>query len=242
MSLAIPLVDQLKKLAYLQELDLKIDAVKKDQSFLPEVLKTVDADVRELDQRLKVGEAKLKEIEKDHSQLKSALVLNQERMTRAQAKLDAAVNAQSYQAAVKELDQLKRLSSSLEQQVEQMLAVLESAQSQLQEFQNQYDRIVEKRTEEADVVCGKENKLQGDLGELLSERLRFSEGLDLRMLARYDRVREARSGLGIVPAVAGRCHGCNMVVPPQVYNEIVACVSLHACPSCHRILFVPEVS
>jgi predicted nucleic acid-binding Zn-ribbon protein len=127
----------------------------------------------------------------------------------------------------------------LEQQDQQMRLSLENARTAWQEVQKQCNLVNAKRTQEADVICGKENKLQGDLGELLSERLRFSADLDARMLARYDRVRGARSGLGIVPAIAGRCNGCNMVVPPQVYNEIVACISLHACPSCHRILFVP---
>ena len=78
-----------------------------------------------------------------------------------------------------------------------------------------------------------------DIDSLLAERAQFCSQVDQKILVQYDRVRGARGGIGIVPAVAGRCKGCNMMVPAQLYNEVQRALTLHSCPSCHRLLFVP---
>src|SRR6185295_968135 len=100
----------------------------------------------------------------------------------------------------------------------------------------------EERSAQAQQVSGQESQVGDEIESLLKERSKFTVSVEPRILAQYDRVRGARAGLGIVPALGGRCKGCNMMVPPQLYNEIQKVTQLHACPSCHRILFVPAAS
>ena len=46
-----------------------------------------------------------------------------------------------------------------------------------------------------------------------------------------------RRGLAVVAVKDGTCRGCNMKVPPQLYNTIQRGSSLELCPNCHRIIY-----
>jgi predicted nucleic acid-binding Zn-ribbon protein len=40
-----------------------------------------------------------------------------------------------------------------------------------------------------------------------------------------------------VPAVNSICNGCNVNIPPQMYNELQRCKSVKLCPNCQRIIY-----
>jgi predicted nucleic acid-binding Zn-ribbon protein len=45
-------------------------------------------------------------------------------------------------------------------------------------------------------------------------------------------------GLAVVPVKDAVCHGCNVNLPPQLYNELFRCDSLRFCPNCQRIIYI----
>ncbi len=239
MSQPFPLVDQLKSLENLQELDLKIDSLKKYENALPAGLKTVDDSLLKLRQSLDAKKQQMEEIEKAHKQARSALDLNQDRLVRSNSKLEQVHNAQEFQAATKEIEQLKKLSSGLEEQDQKFLQELESLKKEVELITQEVEKIQTERESQASVVLGQVHQYKTDIDSLLAERAQFCSQVDQKILVQYDRVRGARGGIGIVPAVAGRCKGCNMMVPAQLYNEVQRALTLHSCPSCHRLLFVP---
>jgi uncharacterized protein len=234
--------EQLKALEHLQELDLKIDKLTQNKNSLPTSLRTMDAGVAKLKQTTDAKKTALNELEKAQRQTGAALDLNKDRLARANGKLEGVHNSQEFQAANKEIDQLKKLNATLEEQLKKANADIEILGKEVAELTAQQQKAEQERSAHAQVVTGQENQFGGEITTLLSERSKYTGSVEQRLLAQYDRVRGARGGLGLVPAVAGRCKGCNMVVPPQLYNEIQKGLQVHACPSCHRILFVPEQS
>ncbi len=242
MSQPLPLVEQLKNLEHLQELDLKIDSLKKDQSSLPAGLKMLDDSLNKIKTTLESKKAQMSEIEKVQRQAKAALDLNQDRLARASVKMDAVHNSQEFQAATKEIDQLKKLNLTLEEQDKKSVNDLGAVQKEIATLTHEFEKLQSERNSKAGVVSGQENQLKSDISTLMSERSKFSIHVEQRILSQYDRIRAARGGLGIVPTVGGRCKGCNMMVPPQLYNEVQRGTTLHSCPSCHRLLFIPVVS
>jgi predicted nucleic acid-binding Zn-ribbon protein len=56
------------------------------------------------------------------------------------------------------------------------------------------------------------------------------------VLAKYDAIRRRR-GFAVVPAQRGVCMGCNMALPPQLFNTLQRGESIEYCPSCHRIVY-----
>jgi uncharacterized protein len=239
---SLPLAEQLKNLIQLQELDLKIDALKKNLSLLPIDLKTLDDSLSKLRATDGIKKNRITELEKSRRQTSAAKELNQDRLTRSNAKLESVQNTHEFQAATKEIEQLKKLNQSLEEQDKKTEEELEGLQKEAAVLDEQIQKSQAQRDEQASFIAGKNSELNSSISTLLSERNNFASKVERRILAQYDRVRGARAGIGIVPAVGGRCKGCNMVVPPQLYNEIQRATTLHSCPSCHRILFVAPPS
>ncbi len=237
MSQPLPLNDQLKALEHLQELDLQIDVIKKKRDSLPAQLKALD---EKLGKALAAAENKknvLAEIEKVQRQTQAALDLNNDRLGRSSAKLEGVQNSHEFQAASKEIEQIKKLNLTLEEQLKKNKNDSEAIQKELNELSEKSGEIQTERDAQATAVSAQNTQFENEIVSLEGNRTQFVSQVEARILARYERVRAARGGVGIVPAIAGRCKGCNMMVPPQLYNEIHRNTEMHSCPSCNRILF-----
>ena len=239
MEQSLPLVEQLKTLERLQELDLRIDSLKKGQNSLPENLKQIDEALNKLKLNLNTKKTQFSEVEKVYKQAQAAFELNGDRLTRSNVKLESVQNSQEFQAATKEIEQLKKLNVSLEEQTKKAKQDLIQLEKEVATIGEQVEKLQTEREAQASVVTGKSNQFSSDISSLMVDRLTFSSRLGSRILSQYDKVRAARGGIGIVPAIGGRCKGCNMMLPPQLFNEIQKATILHTCPSCHRLLFVP---
>jgi predicted nucleic acid-binding Zn-ribbon protein len=60
------------------------------------------------------------------------------------------------------------------------------------------------------------------------------------MFKRYEKLREGRRGVAVAEARAGGCMGCNMQLPPQMYNNLYKGEELITCPHCQRILVLKQ--
>ena len=239
MSQQLPLSQQLKALEQLQELDLKIDQLKKSKGALPLTLKTLDTSLQKARSAADLKKNALNEFDKAQRQTKAAIELGRDRLTRSNSRLEGVKNSQEFQAINKEIEQLKKMSTSLEEQLKKGDQDADAVRKEQDLLNSEVEKLQKERDAQNSLLSAEEGKLDGEINQLTQERAQFTSQVDRRTLATYDRVRVARNGLGIVPASGGRCKGCNMVVPPQLYNEVCRGCAVHSCPSCHRILFVP---
>jgi uncharacterized protein len=237
-----PLNEQMKALEHLQEMDLRIDQIKKNRAALPETLKAMDSSMVKAQASVTLKSNELLEIEKTQKQTLAAIDINRDRLTRSMTRLESVQNSQEFGAINKEIDQLKKQSANLDEQLKKSGADTDTVKKVLADLNAQLEKVTGERSTQAEVLSSQGGKLEKDLNSLLSERTQYSSQVDKAILAQYDRVRGARGGLGFVPAIGGRCKGCNMMVPPQLYNEIRKGLQSHSCPSCHRLLFVPVSS
>jgi len=229
----------MKLLETVQELDSKIDSVKGNKAAIPAALKASEDACGKaktaMDQRL----AAITEYEKIQKQTRAAIDLNNDRLARATSKFEAVGNTTEYAAANRELEQLRKLNLTLEDQIKKAGLDIENAQKDVLKLQDALAAVEQTRDAEAAALSGENGKFDTDITALEIEKKKHSSKIEPRLYAQYNRVRLAKNGLGIVPAVGGRCKGCNMMIPPQMYNEIQRSTQLHQCPSCYRLLYVP---
>jgi predicted nucleic acid-binding Zn-ribbon protein len=235
----LPLSGQLKALECLQEIDLKIDSLKKNRGGMPAQLKALEEGVLKLKMSVDAKKKAIEDIEKSQRQTQAAQELNRDRLTRANSKLEAVGNSQEFQAANKEIEQLKK---SLEEQTKKAVLDIEALNKAAAELSAQLEKQMGEKEAQGAILNTQGSRLDTDIGALTAERKQFVSQVEPRILSQYDRIRGARAGIGIVPAVGGRCKGCNMMVPPQLFIEIQRANQLHQCPSCQRLLFVAQPS
>ena len=95
----------------------------------------------------------------------------------------------------------------------------------------------------------KKREIKEDLKESLDKiekekemRDTYLSEIDKDLLDRYKQIQGLRNGIAVAFAEAERCLGCNMKIPPQIYNEAVRAEKLVSCPNCHRILVIKPVN
>jgi predicted nucleic acid-binding Zn-ribbon protein len=57
------------------------------------------------------------------------------------------------------------------------------------------------------------------------------------LVAKYERIRQKRGGVGVAPVIRGTCKGCQMNIPPQMANLLRTGAEIQTCPSCHRFIY-----
>lgn len=236
----IPLKEQLIALSHLQEVDLKITNAEKKKADFPNQLKIIGAKLTQAKAAHDKKFAEISEHEKALRQVNAALELNQDRSQRAGEKTTSVQNQTEYAAVNREVEQLKRQETSLGEQKSKISADIDLGQKalaqlgeQLQTIQAEYDRMNQDLGSAA-------KSIDDEIAILDKDREQFTHKVDRGTLSQYDRVRKARGGQGLAPAVNGRCTACNMMLPPQMFNQIQKSLEVHSCPSCNRLLFSPN--
>jgi predicted nucleic acid-binding Zn-ribbon protein len=239
MTESVPLREQVRALESLQELDLRIQKLTEERAELPARHKEIDSSLAAARALCATKTAAIDERAKGRRQVLAAIELVEDRLRRATERLDGVTNNQSFQAATKEMEQLRKLRASLEEQKTKVDEEIARLRAELAPLEAEAGGIQQRRDVGAVVVDQRIAEIDGHFDGLRAERVAMAKPVPASMQLRYDRIRKARAGLGIVPVVGGRCRGCNMMLPPQQVIEMHKWTELHYCPSCHRILFLP---
>lgn len=92
---------------------------------------------------------------------------------------------------------------------------------------------IEKEKEEARQVTAKD---EAQLTEWRGKRDQMRAGVSEDLLRHYERVSKFR-GSGISEVLDHKCMGCQVMLRPQIYNDVRTGQQMIVCDSCQRILF-----
>ena len=78
------------------------------------------------------------------------------------------------------------------------------------------------------------------LNALMKKRKAAGEIIPKPILSRYEFIRSRLPNPVIVSVGQGVCSGCNIMVPPQTYNDLQKGQQIHSCPNCQRLIYWSE--
>lgn len=226
----------LLKLEAVQEIDSQIGNILRKKAEFPQRLAGFEQEIKQHTARLEEKKKVFEDLEKSRKQQAGALELNDDRLKRSEAKLEQIKNNQEFQALQKEIESLKKNSSIIQENANKAKAEVDRVQGEMNEIEKKLAEVQEKHSAESAKIGNETSGMDAELAKLQASRNEAIKGIDTRYLAAYDRIRQSKFGIGIVPAVSGSCKGCNMRIPPQIYNELQRGNEMHFCPSCKRIL------
>ena len=161
-------------------------------------------------------------------------------LAHAQKKLTSVQNNKEYEAALKELDSLRKTVLDLETTAsgaKERIAVLDAVISEKDIETAAKEEFYKTEKSEKEL----ENKsLFDELAALKKKREDFVATIKKSNLSKYERIRTARNNLAVVQVVNEVCTGCNMKIPPQMAVEVKKEKELLQCPYCQRFLYHKE--
>lgn len=226
----------------------KLQAVEDKVHDLQIELNQVDASLADLESKL--GDSQLEvasmaeELEgarKTYREGELDIKTNQEMVLKSDAKLRQVKTNKEYQSTLREIDELKRRNSALEDELLELLDKIESTETDLAEREK---RANQRRNE----IIAQQNSIKEEAAEkttalaaLKAERDEIASAVPKAVMAQVEDIKLLR-GRPVISAVAGSiCSGCNMNIPAQLYNELQRFDSIKRCPMCQRIIYWTEM-
>jgi len=225
----------------LQEIDSVLDEIREAQvSFAPgldnikEDISLLEAAGEEFRQELASKEIERRDRRDVVERLKGLIAQSKEKIAQI-------ANNKEYFAVLKELEhnqkQVEREEVELLGLIEEIDSIKEQISDNDQQLKAKQKELTAKEKEIASQVASLEKKIKaGEKG-----RQAKAKEINEVFLRRYQRIRK-RFKNAVVKAENGTCRGCNVNVPPQVYNNLLKGQELMNCPNCQRIMVTKPAS
>ena len=230
----------LQMLRKLQDVDLRIVELEKSKKALPRRIREIDGEIAEARGAVEEESNQMEALHKARRDKESDLKAKSDLILKIKARIPEIKTNKEYQAVLKEIESVEELQSKIED------GILET----LEEIDRGERLLVERRTwlSEHEAVFQKEREaiekeiptIDDKLSEEMTKREAFASQIDRSLVAKYETIRNRRGGLAVVIADKGICQGCNMNIQPQLYIDLLKTESVIQCPSCKRILSVPD--
>lgn len=180
----------------------------------------------------------LKEVEQQKNELENTLDTELDNIKRSEANAKEIKTNKEFQAIDREINAARKQIAELEEQIVNLTAQLETLQteasSRLAELQAKEEQSkTSEKDKEADI-----KSLQEEINKAASTRETISAEIPSNLIRRYQQLREQRRGVALSIVQNGSCLGCNMQLPPQLYNMLIKGEELLFCPHCQRILLL----
>jgi len=231
------MLEPISKLIEIQRLDNLIADAESRLAGVPDYLAEAQKDLAEAQEEFDVFNSKYSKDLAEKNEIETKYEENKALLEKAQKKLPEVKNNKEYEAVLKEMDVLKKNVNEAE---EKLVVLTES----VDKFKSENDAVIKKledakkACEEAKAKMDEENsELTSELAENKEARKEAIVGVKKSLLAKYDRVRNARNNLAVVRIEDETCTGCYIKVPPQLYVEVVKDKEMLQCPNCQRFLY-----
>jgi len=221
---------QVKEIAA-AKIQTALDALPVKKAEIAAVLKTFEAAVEA--QKEQLGELK-----KAYRLMDTDIRANQERVKKREEQLRACTTNKEYQAILKEIDEIKKASSRMEDETITCLEKIDAAENGVKEKEAEYASEAEDIARQTAELEAEADVKRQSLDEILSVRQSLIEKIVPALFKDYEFTKSQARGIAIVEVKECICSGCHMNIPPQMYNELHRGDELRNCPHCHRMLYV----
>ena len=232
--------EKLQLLRDLQDIDLKKLEVDQQRQKGQNEKEKLHGEIARLQEMVDSLANDISDLEAEKKELKMALTQEQQNIERSESRLPQIKTQKEYVAVLKEIDTAKKLSKELDTQI----AAKDETLAGLSNDKAEKDAELENLSSQATARCAEIDEqltiLEAQLAEMKSQRETLMKELPTSLRKRYDLLLSRRGGLAVVEARSGACLGCNMHLPPQLFNSLLVAEDIQACPHCNRLLFVED--
>lgn len=232
-----PIVEKLRDLYNLQQIDSQIDQIEILKGELPMEVSDLEDEIEGLETRINRLDGTVKELKNEVASFEAKKKESEMLIERYEGQMDNVKNNREYEALMKETE-MQRLSIQL---ADKKVGI---AKRELEGKVETLEATKERKEGKAAELVTKQEELKGIIAKTEKEekKLRKSstaarDGIEERLLKAYDRTRASyRNGLSVVTIERNSCGGCFNAVPPQLQLEVSQSKKILACEHCGRIL------
>ena len=226
----------LANLIELQKADAEIARLQAEIAALPKKVASIEAQLAGSRDRAEKAKAALKADELARRKHESDIEALRQKISKYRDQMLGVKTNQEYQALGTEITFAEQGIGKLEDKILETMVDADSKNAELKRAEGDlkaHTAEIEKEKAIAQQRTAEDEKL---LGENKQQRDSIRKSVEADILRHYDRVFKFR-GSALAEAIDHRCGGCQVLLRPQVYNELRSTEKFITCDSCQRILY-----
>jgi len=233
--------DTIQLLLGLQELDQDLYRVKDELRRLP-----IERDRRQAN--IDSEKHKLAEVERAHFELRVKLkeiedmtTSQRQRLRKLENEVASSTDAALIAAYQHEMRTLRRDISEAEEEGLGLVERTDALQADVNRLKQGIATLEENFSEYAANVESEMKVAEAKRAKMDAERSeRMGSSLDPSVRTKYEKLLDAREGEAMAMLEGKVCQGCYVAVPNNLYVRLARALELIECPSCNRILYLPN--
>ncbi len=231
---------QIKKLIDLQNCDLHIADVRNKKEQGPIKIRKLEEGLIGFENKLKGELEQLEAYKQEGRKIDREIEDIDSQIEKSNTKLSNVKSNKEYSAALKELDDLKRVKSLSEDKVLNIMEESEVLEQGCAESKAKMEKLKNDVEKNRDNIMEEMKALEQESKRLEMKRVNLGQTIEENLLKRYDFLRERKGGVVVSPVIKGVCQTCHIDIPPQQFNEVIRGDKLMTCPNCIRIIYWGE--
>lgn len=229
--------DEIQNLMNLQAIDLDVQQIDLKMAKGHDELEAQRAKIEAGQSLIADYEEQLELSGKRRRELEALIDDEQERIKDRQTKLMNIQTNREYQSILKEIEDTKAANKEREDELVLLLEQSEAIEKKIEALKTSNEETEELLTAETQKLKKATAKLETEKNKILRSREAKAKKVKEKNLKRYEKLRENRNGLAVAGVTNGVCRGCNMNIPPQMFNELLKEQEILSCPTCNRMMY-----
>lgn len=228
---------QLSILIALQEVESEIDKINQRIASLNDEAATLGQAAAEHEAQMAEQQEILDRLKKDYRELDSESKDNISQIEKSNIKLRSIKTNKEYQATLKEIEEIRKRNSGVEDRMLELLDKIESQTGAIKQKETQLAEFVRDCDRENDGIAERIREQEQACKQLGEKRIQIQTNVEPAVLKILEDVKTKVRGLPVAPVEQAVCMGCHLNIPPQLYNELRRYDQLRFCPHCYRIIY-----
>jgi hypothetical protein len=232
---------QLLTLIDLQGFDTRLAALDAEAARLPKQIEAIQAALAEARKAVEAIKTKADATRKDLRAKEKDLEVVTAKRTKAEGRLWEVKNNTEYSAVLSEIEAIKQEKAKGEEEILGLMEIQERLAVEGREAEVRLKTREEQAQHDEAVVRKKLAAVEAELTGLRADRNSRARELPRPLLADYEKILKARSGIAVASVNASAiCGGCRMAIRPQAIQELKAAQAPMICENCGRYLYWQE--
>jgi len=230
--------EKVELLRELQGIDQHLRRMDTNRQTLDQERSDLEADQQRVQTMVDSLTAEMDTLQAERRELAAALAQEEQNVKKAEARLPAIKTQKEYVAVLKEIDTAKKQNKDLVDRIKLKDEEIAGLSRDREEKENELTTLKEKGAGRIEEIASTLSGYDAEVSEKTDQRNSLMEQLPVPLRKRYQLLFERRGGIAVVEARQGTCSGCNMQLPPQVFNSLFLVQEIQSCPHCNRMLYV----
>ena len=234
-------------LVKLFQADMKLRAAQGRLDATTKNVRIQERRVRDLTERINAAHAKLKEQQAHAGTLDVDLKSRDAHIEKLRTQQQSAKNNKEYQAFLVEISTSKVDRNKVEEEAIKVMEGNEKLAAELKDLQAQHQGEQAKAAAMKSQITEQTAALQAEIDAIKPEREAASQAVPRQAREAFDRLADRFDGEAMSPLIKPdkrreeySCSACMMDLVTDVYNKLHTRDELVFCPSCRRILYIPD--